>query len=58
MPLHFRNHGFTTLSFGKTYHGKGAGPGFGWSRIPWPPPTGWTCYVDFQDKGKSQWLPA
>ena len=60
MPLHFRNHGYTTLSFGKTYHNKGAGPGFGWSDDPWQPPTGWTCYVNFQynpqDKGK--WRPA
>jgi arabinogalactan endo-1,4-beta-galactosidase len=56
LPLHFRNNGYTTLSFGKTYHSKGAGPGFGWSEKPWQPPSGWTCYVDFKysakDKGK------
>lgn len=52
MPLHFRNNGYTTLSFGKTYHSKGAGPGFGWSEDPWQPPTGWTCYVEFDYSGK------
>src|SRR5210317_1518119 len=34
LPLHFRNHGYTCLSFGKIYHGKGTGPGFGWSETP------------------------
>jgi len=62
MPLFFRNHGYTTLSFGKTYHSKGGGPGFGWSDHPWHPPSGWTCYVDFQmPKGEPQkgfWRPA
>ncbi len=60
MPLHFRNQGYTTLSFGKTYHSKGAGPGFGWSENPWQPAPGWTCYVDFEytSKMKGQWRPA
>ncbi|MCP4781926.1 MAG: sulfatase [Fuerstiella sp.] len=62
MPLYFRNNGYTTLSFGKTYHSKGWGPGFGWSRPPWHPPSGWTCYVNFKaPKGKSRkgsWRPA
>lgn len=60
MPLHFRNNGYTTLSFGKTYHSKGAGPGFGWSEQPWHPPSGWTCYVDhkYSPKDKGKWRPA
>lgn len=47
LPLHFRNNGYTTLSFGKTYHDKGISEGSGWSRPPWHPETGWTCYVNF-----------
>ncbi len=58
MPLHFRNNGYTTLSFGKTYHNKGAGPGFGWSEDPWHPPTGWTCYVNAKNAPKGKWRPA
>jgi len=59
MPLHFRNNGYTTLSFGKTYHSKGSGPGFGWSEAPWHPPCGWTCYVNVDPpKAKGQWQPA
>jgi len=61
MPLLFRNHGYTTLSFGKTYHGKGNGPGFGWSEEPRHPDSGWTCYVNFKDEGKQakgKWRPA
>jgi len=60
MPLHFRNQGYTTLSFGKVYHGKGAGAGFGWSQSPWQTPPGWTCYVDFDYSGykKGQYRPA
>ena len=59
MPLHFRNHGYTTLSFGKTYHGKGIGRGFGWSETPWHPPCGWTCYVNVTPpKTKGQYMPA
>ena len=60
MPLWFRNHGYTTLSFGKTYHGKGSGPGFGWSEPAWHPKTGWTCYVDFPiaKDNKWDWRPA
>ncbi|MHC4996480.1 MAG: sulfatase [Planctomycetota bacterium] len=58
MPQHFLNHGYTTLSFGKTYHSKGAGKGYGWSRQPWHPPSGWTCYVEHKYEGKGTVRPA
>jgi iduronate 2-sulfatase len=47
MPLHFRNNGYTTMSFGKIYHGRNTESGFGWSTTPWNPSSGWTCYVDW-----------
>ncbi len=63
MPQYFMDHGYKTLSFGKVYHSKGAGKGFGWSETPWHPgmpKTGWTCYVDFKydPKEKNPWRPA
>ena len=58
LPRYFRDHGYRTLSFGKTYHQKGTGSGYGWSEEPWK--LDWTCYVDFQytDWQKGQWRPA
>jgi len=58
LPRHFQNHGYRTLSFGKIYHGKARGQGYGWSEEPWKPD--WTCYVDFQytEGEKGQWRPA
>ncbi len=56
MPQYFMDHGYKTLSFGKVYHGKGVGKGYGWSEEPWK--LDWTCYVDFnyvegkESKGK------
>lgn len=58
MPRYFRDHGYTTLGFGKTYHGKGAGKGYGWSQTPWQPPSGWTCFVEHQYEGKGTVRPA
>lgn len=63
MPLYFREHGYTTVSFGKTYHGICPQPGCGWSEEPWRPPTGWTCFVNFPYRGPSRageeaWRPA
>ena len=31
LPRYFRDHGYRTLSFGKIYHQKGVGAGYGWS---------------------------
>ncbi|WP_455244688.1 sulfatase [Petrachloros mirabilis] len=58
MPRYFRDNGYTTLSFGKVYHGKGIGKGYGWSETPWK--LNWTCYVDFEYiTGKEKrWRPA
>ena len=57
LPLHFKNHGYTTLSYGKIYHGKGHGKGYGWSEEPWK--LNWDCYVDFDYKeGKKGYRPA
>jgi iduronate 2-sulfatase len=58
LPRYFRDHGYRTLSFGKIYHGKGIGKGYGWSEEPWK--SDWTCYVDFQyNEGKEKrWRPA
>lgn len=62
LPLIFKTNGYTTLSFGKVYHSKGIGRGFGWCEDPWHPESGWTCYVDFtyiEGKGsKNKWRPA
>ena len=63
LPAHFRNNGYTTLSFGKTYHGLCAEPGCGWSDQPWRPPSGWAAYVEFPFRGfvsgdASAWRPA
>jgi arylsulfatase A-like enzyme len=60
LPLYFKSHGYTTLSFGKLYHGKGNSPGCGWSQPAWQPPGAWTCYVDFDPSRlkKGQWRPA
>ncbi|VGO21895.1 sulfatase [Pontiella sulfatireligans] len=60
MPRYFMDHGYKTLSFGKTYHSKGVGKGFGWSETAWHPESGWTCYVDFEyvEGKKNQWRPA
>lgn len=44
MPQYFMDHGYKTLSFGKVYHSKGVGKGFGWSEEPWK--LDWTCYVN------------
>ncbi len=54
LPLWFRNHGYTTLSFGKTFHGK-SGVRYGWSRQPWFPECGWSCYVDFPIAYDHKW---
>jgi iduronate 2-sulfatase len=57
LPLYFKNHGYTTLSYGKVYHGAGKGMGYGWSEDPWK--LDWTCYVNFEDpKEKKGWRPA
>lgn len=67
LPLHFRHNGYMTLSFGKTYHDRGASEGYGWSAPPWLPETGWTCYVNFpvdrdgtplKKTNGQQWMPA
>lgn len=67
MPYYFKAQGYTTRSFGKVFHGKGWGEGYGWSENPMHPETGWTCYVDFEmpdgDKKQSRkdgsyWRPA
>lgn len=56
LPRTFNDNGYTCLSFGKIYHGKGLGKGYGWSEEPWK--LEWTCYVDFnyvegkESKGK------
>lgn len=58
LPRYFKDHGYRTLSFGKVYHGKGIGKGYGWSEEPWK--LDWTCYVDFEyTEGKQKrWRPA
>ncbi len=58
MPRHFRDNGYKTLSFGKVYHGKARGKGYGWSAEPWK--LDWSCYVDFEHAAgsKHQWRPA
>lgn len=58
LPKYFKDHGYRTLSFGKVYHGKGIGKGYGWSEEPWK--LDWTCYVDFEyTEGKEKrWRPA
>ena len=58
LPRYFRDHGYQTLSFGKVYHGKGIGKGYGWSEPPWK--LDWHCYVDFNYTGESRkkWRPA
>lgn len=58
LPWYFKDHGYRTLSFGKVYHGKGIGKGYGWSEEPWK--LDWTCYVDFEyTEGKQKrWRPA
>lgn len=58
LPKYFNDQGYRTLSFGKIFHGKGLGKGYGWSEEPWK--LDWTCYVDFEyvsGKQKS-WRPA
>lgn len=58
LPRYFLDHGYRTLSFGKIYHGKGLGKGYGWSEDPWKPD--WTCYVDFDyiEGKEKRWRPA
>ena len=58
MPQYFQNNGYQTLGFGKVYHGKGAGEGYGWSQPPWK--LDWTCYVDFKyiEGQEKRWRPA
>jgi len=57
-PRTFLSHGYRTLSFGKVFHNKGAGEGYGWSEPPWK--LDWTCYVNFKPtgKGRESWRPA
>ena len=55
LPLRFREHGYVTLSYGKTYHGLCAEPGCGWSEPAWRPPSGWTCYVNFPYPASGRW---
>lgn len=62
LPMFLKQHGYTTLSFGKVYHSKGAAPGCGWSEPPWHPPS-WTCYVNFSERQRKKpdsgaWRPA
>ncbi|MCM2372652.1 sulfatase [Aporhodopirellula aestuarii] len=58
LPRYFKDNGYRTLSFGKVYHGKGNGKGYGWSDEPWK--LDWTCYVDFDyvEGKKKRWRPA
>jgi iduronate 2-sulfatase len=57
LPLTFKNNGYTTLSFGKIFHGKKSGKGYGWSHDPWR--KSWHCYVHFDyNPGKGVWRPA
>ncbi len=58
LPLHFKNEGYRTLSFGKIYHQKGTGEGFGWSETPWK--LNWDCYVnfDYDSAANNKWRPA
>jgi arylsulfatase A-like enzyme len=60
LPRTFKDNGYTCLSFGKIYHGKGVGKGYGWSEEPWK--LNWDCYVDFnyvEGKGsKGKYRPA
>jgi len=58
----FRKNGYTTLSFGKVFHGNGRGDGFGWSEPAWQPPN-WACYVNFDEARRRRenlgaWRPA
>ena len=46
LPLWFKQHGYTTLSFGKVYHHSGNKPGYGWSQKPWAASGYWTCYIN------------
>lgn len=48
LPLCFRDNGYTTLGFGKIYHGSGGVEGCGWSKPPEKAPNAWMCYVDFK----------
>lgn len=62
LPLLFKRHGYTTLSFGKVYHSKGNAPGCGWRADAWHPPS-WDCYVKFSEKERKKqnlgdWRPA
>ncbi|MCC6355116.1 MAG: sulfatase [Verrucomicrobiae bacterium] len=62
LPMLFKRNGYTTLSFGKVYHSKGASPGCGWSEPPWHPPN-WACYVNFKERERKkkegwEWRPA
>jgi iduronate 2-sulfatase len=62
LPMLFKQHGYTALSFGKVYHGKGSDPGCGWSEPPWHPPS-WDCYVNFSERQRKNrnlgdWRPA
>lgn len=57
LPLYFKKHGYTTLSYGKVYHGSGNGKGYGWSEAPWK--LNWDCYVNFEQlKEKNAFRPA
>lgn len=58
LPRYFKDHGYNTLSFGKVFHGKGMGKGYGWCEDPWK--LDWTCYVDFKFTGgkEKRWRPA
>ena len=60
LPRTFKDNGYTCLSFGKIYHSKGAGKGYGWSEEPWK--LDWTCYVDFKTvegkESKGKYRPA
>ena len=61
LPEHFRRHGYATACFGKVYHSRGGGDGFGWSDEPWRPADAWECYVDFTPStppNEQGWRPA
>ena len=52
MPQYFMNHGYHTQSFGKIYHSKGMGKGYGWSEEPWK--LNWDCYVNFKPESSKK----
>ncbi|MGE4489680.1 MAG: sulfatase [Kiritimatiellales bacterium] len=58
LPLWFKQHGYTSLSFGKIYHDHGTGEGYGWSEPAWHPSGHWTCYMDHVPEKQGKLGPA